>query len=209
MSRRLSDNKNIKHIINKVESFRTRGHGITITRIIYGLLGILALLTLSIQALTGVMQADITKATVDNLAISIMFIAGSLVLLTVFFMGLILKLKRIITITEFQNMVFANAIRNKSDYCIMLTEDNEVIYMDDSAHKLFNADNQPIGKKFSINQLFDESNLEFKSGFLSAIKEKTHFKLPHMIQGSKFMALLEPLKSPKGFLLLRANINNS
>ncbi|MBQ4875455.1 MAG: hypothetical protein HRK26_05055 [Rickettsiaceae bacterium H1] len=204
MSRRLIDKKNIKSIIKNTKSFTSRSHGLTIMRIMYGLVGVFALLILSIQATTGVMQADMTKATVDNLAISIIFIAGALALFTVFFMYFIFKLKKIILVSEFQNMLFAGAIRNKSDYCILLTENSEVIYMDEAAQKLFNI-NRKNYSNFSLGNLFDGESEVIKENFFNAVKCRVNFQLFHNVGGSKFSALLEPLKFAEGFLLLSAN----
>ena len=208
MSRRLVDNKNIKKIINRTKEFTLRAHGITILRIVYGLSGILALLILSMQALTGIIHADINKATLDNLAFSIIFIAGALLLLTGFFMCLIWKLQKIVTVAEFQNMLFSSVIRDKYDYCIVLTEEKEIIYMDKGAQKFFDADTAEKYKNFSLEKILNTDDQEILTNFLQAIKDKTSFKLSHYTQGHQFSALLEPINLTQGFLLLRAHIQH-
>ena len=208
MSRRLIDNKNIRSIIKETRSFTSRNHGLTMIRIMYGIMGILALLILSIEAATGVMQADITKATVDNLAISIIFIAGALGLFSVFFMYFIFKLKKIVMVFEFQNMLFAAAMRNESDYCILLTKDGEIIYMDESAQKLFNVVTKEGYQNFSIDNLFDKESKVTKENFFNAMRNTISFKLSHKINETCFSVLLEPLKVAEGFLLLRAEAKN-
>ncbi len=205
MSRRLIDNKNIKKIIKSTKEFTFRAHGITMLRMAYGLTGILALLILSIQALTGVIQADLTKATIDNLAFAVMFIAAAITALTTLFMLLILKLQKIIKISEFQNMVFSSALRDKCDYCIILTSNKDIIYMDEKAQKLFNANNPTQYKNFSITKIIDDSSTEIQNNFYEAIANQKAFKLSHTVQDNQFIASLEPVDSIKGFLLLRAS----
>lgn len=204
MSQRLIDRKNIKTIIKRTKSFTARTYGLTIMRIMYGLVGVIALLILATQAITGVIQADITKATVNNLAISIMFITGILATLAVFFMCFIFKLRKIVMVSEFQNMLFASAIRNTSDYCIVLTQNNEIIYMDKTAQQLFKSSRR---EGFVLDDLFkEENNTEAKQNFFDAVQNQVTFKLSHTINNLQFLALLEPLKFANGFLLLRAKM---
>ncbi len=208
MSRRLTDNKQITQIISEVTGFKDRNYGLSIIRLIYGLAATLALILLSIQASIGVMQASIDKYLVDNLAIAIITISGILIALTIFLICFTAKLKKIITISEFQNMLFAGAIRNKCDYCIILTEKCEIIYMDESAQKLFNASSRENYKKFSLDKIFGDDDKETRNSFFDAIRNKSEFTLLHKIGHFKFLASLNPLKYPKGFMILTAQYTN-
>ncbi len=207
MFKRFVDNKNIQLLIKKnSSSFFQRSYGLTTLRIIYGVVAIFAMLLLSIQASTGVIHADISKATIDNLAVSLMFIAGILGVLSLFFIYCIYRFKNIIEAVDFQNMLFSSAMRENADYSILLTNANEVVYMDSLAQKLFADRIQNGYHNFSLSELFSsEEDSNKKISVLSAIENNKSCTIDHTVDGKNFAAVLEPLKFAQGFFIIKGS----
>ena len=214
MSRRIISHDNIMRIIREAKEFHVRYHGLTTIRLIYGMIAILALIILSVQAAIGVTEISISKTTIDNLAISIIFIGGAVGILSLISMYLIIKMRKIIMITEFQSLLFASALRIETSFCMIVNDKLDVLYIDADGQQLFNRDGSLESYKslkMDIFLMHANLNENDKQGLLHAIERKESFMVQHDIgckedKLNNVKTYLKPLSRPMGFFLLQGYV---
>ena len=226
MSRRLVDNRNIADIIRDSKDFCKRNYTNSAISVTYGVLFILCFFVFGMEALYGISAADMTKATVDNLVISLMVIASSFGILVLAFLYLTFKMQKIINVTEFQNLLFASTFSQGSEFCVIFNREN-ILYVDRKAQDIFYEELpfkyyndmkmshilDTIGFSDTVKRKFKNAVNKGEKALLSvgrksATKSKAKKEESRGKAFSSLQITLEPIIRPKGFFVLRGNLTS-
>lgn len=114
----------------------------------------------------------------------------------------------LVTVTEFQNTLFASAARLNWHFCLILKSDGTIAYIDPGFRNLFPQINPREFTDVEMLSRFQLLNTEQQRQFDAAIRDQQSTlsvtELPTADGGSvKSVITLEPLARPKGYFTLR------
>lgn len=114
----------------------------------------------------------------------------------------------LVTVTEFQNALFASAARLNWHFCLILKSDGTIAYIDPGFRDIFPQINPRDFTDVGMLNRFQLLNAEQQRQFDAAIRDQqstlTVTQLPALDGGSvKSVITLEPLARPKGYFTLR------
>jgi PAS domain-containing protein len=110
--------------------------------------------------------------------------------------------------TEFQNMMFAQAIAVGSNFCLFVRRDGTIEYANDGARTIFS--NEAIRSYSSLDVLLEKSGIgktdreKLMAAIIAQRHERVIFPL-HLSDGTvrEYIFTIDPLPRPAGFLLVR------
>jgi PAS domain S-box-containing protein len=110
--------------------------------------------------------------------------------------------------TEFQNLLFAQAAAQGSDFCLFVKRDGVIVYANDGLRRLF--PNIAYGDANALSALFDSSemNIVDRDRVMSAIyaneRERLIFPMRDASGSHKeYILIIDPLSRPPGYIVIR------
>lgn len=202
--RRLVSSQEIYSIMRNAKDFYKRSHILSPIKIVYWLSIILVGAFFSIQCFSGLISADITKYKLDNLITSTIIINLFFIALVITATYLIYRMQRIVLISEFQNLLFSSAMREKSLFYAIFSQKN-VIYTDENFKKFLQVQNNIATTAELLEKMQIDS--EQKEQIASKINNKESFTAECEYKGKRVTLDLAPLARPQGFFSLKGFCN--
>ena len=115
-------------------------------------------------------------------------------------------MQRIILISEFQNLLFANAIKQQTFYFMILAKNkDDIIYMDSHARNIFDT---PQGST-NISKILEKINLpEGERNFVhNKLSLEEEVIVNYRFQNNNIKLNMLPLDRPSGFFVIKAMKN--
>lgn len=197
-SRRLSSNREIYKIINNTRDFYKRSHNLTPIKAMYHLAIALLIALFFTQSLSGVSQASFNHYKLENILTSIRVINFLFIVLVIVTSYLIYKIQRMILVSEFQNLLFSSAMREKSLFCIIFSK-SHVVYADQN--DFFNG----FTKFRDISHVLDMLSIEKqqKDEIIQNINKNSGYNTQCKKGDDLIDVEIISMKRPLGFFLIR------
>lgn len=195
-SRRIVSHRNIYNIIRKSSDFYVRSHGFNPFKAIYWLCIITAATFFLLYCTSGMLTADLSKYSLDNLAISMMVIGAIFMLLIVIATYLIYKTQRMLVITEFQNLLFASAMREGTVFYAIISKET-VLYMDAPGMEKVGKD----WRRITVERFFERVGFDNKqsSNCMENLEKNKKFSTTSVGESREVAIVVTPLERPFGF----------
>ncbi len=208
--RRFIDRDDKTELMEASEGFNPRQHGTSIKRLGLYFMAVLFITIMLLNHLISkfLFTPDGNAPTLDEVIVVLGGTVFFAIVVGVVALMLIIKVRKNITATEFQNLIFASCMRVDSDFCLVLHKDRKGIYCDYKFNTLF----EPfvVHSDDPFHQLLASQG--FRKGdekkLLDALKDGRQaqftFSLKHPEGKAKKIKLrLDPIERPGGFFLLR------
>ncbi|QHD64885.1 hypothetical protein [Neorickettsia findlayensis] len=200
-SRRIVSHRNIYNIVKNCSDFYIRAEGFNPFKTIYWLCIIIIATFFLLYCTSGMLTADPSKYSLDNLAVSMIVIGAIFMFLVATATYLICKTQRMLVITEFQNLLFASAMRKDTIFYAIISKDS-VLYMDAPCMERVGKDWRTI----SIEKFFQRLNLDHEqsSGYVESLSLNKEFSAIFSKEKEAIEITLTPLDRPIGFFAVSA-----
>lgn len=197
MIRRFIDRPESMSLVKEAEDFGARAHGPK-TWVI--------LLSCVISAIAiGFLVAEVSYR--DTAFSLVAFMISGVVLAGYIWFCFQAIYKRLM-LTEFQSLLFANAARTNSVFCLILHRDHRIIYCDNSYFDLFAQKGVLDLERFVRESWLTSDDSE---RLIAAIDNGKEMRLPisaiqpdGTVLSKKYTLLVSPMDRPKGYFVLKA-----
>ena len=153
MKQRLYEHVNIMEIIKSVSDFSIRAWNVQVMRFVTTMLGIIIVLGILIEGCVGVVQAvNVEGYLVENIALTVGVLSGLLIIAAIVVFYMFMKTYRLLIVSQFQSMLFANVCTNDAVFCVIFNQEGELIYSDANAQTIFC---NSLSKDISFSQFVD------------------------------------------------------
>lgn len=189
MARRFVERKGIQQ---EIPDFIRRRHGIPLALLIFGYVALLVAVGISLYVMTPEILSQEGAVILASLCFSGIGILGAISIYSVH------HSRDIIMATEFQNALFASALRMDSEFSLIIKEDGQTVYSDSKFHRQFSKDISKGGHGLDI--ILDHQGLtrhdreKLTSALHTGFPEKVPFQLEKNRNRVEQVALtIEPL----------------
>ncbi|WP_232214990.1 hypothetical protein [Neorickettsia helminthoeca] len=150
---------------------------------------------------SGILTADLSKYSLDNLAVSMMVMGLIFSLLISAATYLIYRMQRMLVITEFQNLLFASAMRDSTTFYAIISKAS-ILYMDAPCA-------ERVGKgwrKLNMEEFLTKIGLDRSQCYdcIRSLDQNKSFSVRCIIDEKELLITLAPLERPKGFFSIAA-----
>lgn len=211
---RFIDRKDFKILLER-EGFSNRRGASRRLAFLYAFVIITLLLVIVTMQFTSRMMFTPLDSTVDIESASLILI-GLKILLLVFGITTtfaIHRLRYMLLVAEFQNVIFSNAMMVNTSFCAVVNHDHKIVYTNSEFNRVF--------RKQYENGLRDLDAVFMHEGLDPSDKKRMHDAISQRISESvvfdviedgsvkeKYLIKLEPLERPRGYFVMRATERN-
>ena len=196
---RIINLKNIMKIINSTKDFYIRKSNIKSFRCITTLLIMLFFSVITIDlSLNMYSSSHLNTLELENILVSTLVIGCISGLFIVFCSIIVSGMHKKLIINEFQSLLFSSAMRNNSEFFLIIDKNKNLIYIDENGYNIFGVrDYESI-----IDTLFENKNdLE------EAIHEHKEYSIYNTMtindnSEEEIKTILTPLARPNGFFMI-------
>ena len=201
---RITQYRNIMRLISCVDGFEHRDYGVGLVKTGYCAIVLLVCLILGVEAAHGVMDIDMTTDMANNVAFSLMSIGTFFAAIVVTFIYYVTKMSNTVTATEFQSLLFSEAVRQGKRFLMIIGMDR-VIYIDKPAREMFCS--EVADKEFSDLRLssvleggFFPKNLRTRLD--KSMTSNETFSGKYKLGSEELVVSCSPIDRAEGFFVL-------
>lgn len=204
---RFVDRNDSYNIIESTPDFRVRIHKSFVYWVTYAFIAA----TLAILIIMHTVFKDLidygnsSLLPLSDVIIGVFLLIFVLLVFQVYVFVMMSRLHQIANASEFQSMMFANAMKVHSLFALIVTRDHNVVYSDNRSMDIFAEE-----RIYDLKELLDHPGLKppNRDIILTAIENGESTEVPFIYRDSKgnaydAMIVIDPISRPAGFFIIR------